>query len=234
MPKRAAVRDTRQVGTKTKPRPGTRGGGKVPGSGGKKRGQLEIDELVDQTAMALLYGQGRTAISQALGAYCFSKGWQTEEGAMSLVTTDDYMKRAHALLQEDRKLTRDEAREDAIRRLRKRMMRMDSINRHTDAIRVEQLLAKIEGTEAPKTFEVGGPGGTPLLPRGPSEVVEALRKIIGMPPASEGGATPAPAPPPVPAPAADPIPPPPPAPPPASSSPAPSWRPPTTDEPKGG
>lgn len=168
MARRDAAQKTRRVA----------GRGKTPGSGGKKRGQLEIDEITEQVAIALLYNQGRQAIAKALGAFMRAKGYQADDTPMPISTVEDYIRRANELLKEQRELTREEARQAQVKRLKRRMLAADADKRHKDALAIEGMLSDIEGTKAPKEIEVGAPGGGPLIPRGPADILAALEKFV--------------------------------------------------------
>lgn len=169
MVKRNAARKTRHDET---------GRGRVPGSGGRRRGEHEMQDITHQVVMALLYGQGRTEISRALGKYLKSRGWQATDAPMPLETVDDYIRRANVLLEEEKKLERDDAREAAIRRNKRRLIKADADKRHRDAIAVEGLLIKLEGTEAPQVIELGGPGGGPISVKSEPEAIAALRRLV--------------------------------------------------------
>lgn len=152
--------------------------GKVPGSGGRKRGQLEVDEITHQVAMCILANYGRTEIGRALGKYLQAKGWQEDATPMPAGTVDDYIRRANEMLNEQRELTREEARKAQINRLKRRMVAADADKRHKDALEIEDRLMDLEGTRMPKEIEVGGPGGAPLIPRGPADVLSALERFV--------------------------------------------------------
>jgi hypothetical protein len=179
--KRDAPRRSRQDGKR----------GKVPGSGGKKRGQMEIDEITHQVAMSILANYGRTEIGRALGKYLQAKGWQDDATPMPAGTVDDYIRRANEQLNEQRELTREEARKAQINRLKRRMVSADADKRHKDALDIEDRLMEIEGTRLPREIEVGSPGGGPLIPRGPAEVLAALERFVGGGPKPAGAADPA-------------------------------------------
>jgi hypothetical protein len=63
---------------------------------------------------------------------------------------------------EESAVTRGEARKRQIRRLFGMVMQAKAEKRHTDAIRIESLLSKVEGTEAPKKISLSTPPGEPL------------------------------------------------------------------------
>lgn len=158
MPKRNAARKKRsnaRTKNATRRRP-------PPGTGGKRRGEMEVQDITHQVAMALLYGQGRTAIAQALGQYMKARGWQETDAPMPFNTVDDYIKRAKEIQAEEQSRDREDLRVRQSRRLLQRMMKADADDRHRDALRAERLLMDIDGTAAPKRIIASTAPGQPL------------------------------------------------------------------------
>lgn len=150
--KRSNVR-TKKAATRRRPPPGT---------GGKRRGEMEVQDITHQVAMALLYGQGRTVIAQSLGQYMKARGWQLDDTPMPFNTVDDYIKRAKEMQAEEQSRDREDLRVRQSRRLLQRMMKADADDRHRDALRAERLLMDIDGTAAPKRIIASTAPGQPL------------------------------------------------------------------------
>jgi hypothetical protein len=159
MAKRNAARkkrsNARTTKTETRRRP-------PAGTGGKRRGEMEVQDITHQVAMALLYGQGRTVIAQALGHYLKARGWQDDDTPMPFNTVDDYIKRVKEMQAEEQSRDREDLRVRQSRRLHQRMMKADADDRHRDALRAERLLMDIDGTAAPKRIIASTSPGEPL------------------------------------------------------------------------
>ena len=126
----------------------------------------------------MLYNQGRRAISRALGIYLQKRGWQPTDEPMPLSTVDEYIRRAEEMVREERALTRQEATAQQVRRLMRKLLKADAEDRHRDGIAIEGQLSKIQGTEAPKTFEVSAPGGGPIAIKTVPEAMAAFQRMV--------------------------------------------------------
>lgn len=108
------------------------------------------------------HGKGRQAISTALGVWLFKEGKQPEPTPVPIATVDSYIRRAKDMWAEESAVTRGEARKRQIRRLFGMVMQAKAEKRHTDAIRIEALLSKVEGTEPPRKISLSTPPGESL------------------------------------------------------------------------
>jgi hypothetical protein len=75
--------------------------------------------------------------------------------------------------------TREEARLAQIRRLERDLLTARSEKRHADVDARERLLAKVQGTEAPKDFTISAPGGGPVEVKTVPEVISAMQRLVG-------------------------------------------------------
>jgi hypothetical protein len=94
-------------------------------------------------------------------------------------TVDDYIARVKKRWADEDAETRPEVKKQAIRRQFSHIRRAVQKGNLSAVARHEKLLGDIQGVFAPIKVEATGAAGTPLVPRGALEVVDALRKLVG-------------------------------------------------------
>jgi hypothetical protein len=157
---------------------GAVGGAKRPG--GRPRGQHEVQDLADQVEQMMLYAAGRHAISRGLGNWLHENGQRPEPTPVAMSTVDDYIRRVKDRWAEDAAPTRAETRKRQTLRLHNQLRKAIADKRWRDGIRIEALIAKVEGNEANKTITLATPPGQPLkvaFPSAPPTSDDLRRKL---------------------------------------------------------
>lgn len=179
-----------------------KGGRRPGGPGGDSRDQHAKEDLTDQVAYLMNRNLPRRQIAVAMGKFLQLKGMQETDEPMPIGTVDDYRRRAEEMWAEQARLTRRKARELQRRRLLGSLMKAEGDARHRDAIRLEFLLMKIDGTEMPKEIRLGGTGGggegggapgAPIpieltIPKSTPTSDDLRRELVGLLAKSKGGA----------------------------------------------
>ncbi len=138
--------------------------GKVPGSGGKKRSAGEVQALTDKITPLWDYGASLHAIAKQVG--------------IPVDTVKDYVARIRAWRKENPIPGRDEARRAQYERLMGQNRTLQSQGKHSEVEKRERQIARILGTEAPRTFELSAPGGGPIAVKAGPDLADAFRRMV--------------------------------------------------------